>query len=291
VRIEIVQVPYDSGHRGARMGAGPEHFIQNGLARALTDDGHEVCTEVVEAREPFRSEIATAFELHRLLAERVSPAKQRGSFPLVLSGNCNSCIGAISGVRSGDLGVVWFDGHADFHTPETSAIGFLDGMGLAIAVGDCWETMAQSIPGFSPVPEENVVVVGVRGIVPVEWERLQRSGVSVVGAELVRREGAHEALRGCLDALRSRTQDVHVHLDVDVLDPAYAAANGFARPDGLSVEEVETGVQMIRERFTIASASIASYDPAYDGKGRVLRAGTTFARALTASSGATEGPC
>ncbi len=33
--ISVVVVPYDSGHRGLRMGAGPEHLVEGGLAGAL----------------------------------------------------------------------------------------------------------------------------------------------------------------------------------------------------------------------------------------------------------------
>lgn len=59
------------------MGAGPEHFIENGLARILQADGHEVQLESVEARGAFPTEIKTAFELSRLLAERVFQAGVR----------------------------------------------------------------------------------------------------------------------------------------------------------------------------------------------------------------------
>jgi hypothetical protein len=37
--IEIIQVPYDSAHRSLRMGAGPEHFINNGVEAYLRDKG------------------------------------------------------------------------------------------------------------------------------------------------------------------------------------------------------------------------------------------------------------
>ena len=37
---------------------------------------------------------------------------------------------------------------------------------------------------------------------------------------------------------------------------------------------------MIRERLEVASATVASYDPSFDRKGRVLEAGVAFARTL-----------
>ena len=78
--------------------------------------------------------MATAFELHGLVSGRVRQAIAEGGFPLVLSGNCNTAaIGAIAGAGPEDLGIVWFDAHGEFNTPETTTTGFIDGMGLAIA--------------------------------------------------------------------------------------------------------------------------------------------------------------
>jgi hypothetical protein len=47
------------------------------------------------------------------------------------------------------------------------------------------------------------------------------------------------------------------------------------------LEELEEGIRTIRERFTLAAAGVASYDPEYDGEGQVLRAGVRLMEALT----------
>jgi hypothetical protein len=33
--------------------------------------------------------------------------------------------------------IVWLNGHADFITPETTSMGFIDGMDIAIIAGYC----------------------------------------------------------------------------------------------------------------------------------------------------------
>jgi arginase len=127
--------------------------------------------------------------------------------------------------------VVWFDAHADFNTAETTTSGFTDGMGLAVAVGHCWQKMAEGVPGFSPVAEEDVLLAGVRDAQPAEEDRLAASRVTVVGADRIGREGLR-VLAAALDGLRLRAGRVYVHLDLDVLDPAKAGrANEFA-PEG-----------------------------------------------------------
>src|SRR4030095_5390358 len=77
-KIQIILVPYDSGHRNLRMGAGPEHFVNNGLAQVLEADGHEVFVETIEAQSDFQAEVKTQFGLYRSLAEHVAEAKRNG---------------------------------------------------------------------------------------------------------------------------------------------------------------------------------------------------------------------
>jgi len=283
--VAVIAVPYDSGHRALRMGAGPEHLLSNGMEEALAATGHGVSSEILEARSLFRTEITTTFELLEVVAQRVRAAAGSGDLPLVLSGNCIASVGAVAGLmnppQEEELGIVWFDGHADFNTPETTTSSSLDGMGLSVALGHCWVQMARTIPGFRPVREDNVVLVGGRGADSPEKVRLRDSGVSVVEEQRIREVGSTEALGAALDTVRARVGRVYVHVDLDVLDPtAVDPANEFAPEGGLTEEEVEEGIRVIRERLEVASATVASYDPSFDSKGRVLEAGIAFARAL-----------
>ncbi len=279
--IRIIIVPYDSGHRGLRMGGGPEHLLQNGLVEALQEEGREARREVLHPESTLLAEVATAFELDSLVSESVCWAIAGGEFTLVLSGNCNTSVGTIAGANPEGLGIVWFDGHADFNTPETTTTGFSDGMGLAIAVGHCWKTMAAGVPGFVPVAEENVILAGAREIEPAERRRLSASKVMVVGADSIRREGLR-AFEEALDRIRSSVGRVYAHLDMDVLEPdEVGRANEFVPEDGLGVRDLEAAIEMVRDRFSIAAAGIASYDPAFDEDGRVLQAALACAKTLT----------
>ena len=73
--------------------------------------------------------------------------------------------------------------------PETTTSGFIDGMGLAIAVGHCWKAMTRGVPDFSAVPQENVMMAWVREVDPAEQERLDASEVAVVGADRIENQG------------------------------------------------------------------------------------------------------
>ncbi len=276
-----ILAPYDSGHRGARMGRGPEHFVRNGLADALSAVGHGMEIRVLQSGSGLPAEVSVAFELDRLIAGEVRDCRESGVFPLVLSGNCNNAVGTMAGAGCEDLGIVWFDGHADFHTPETTATGFSDNMGLSIAVGHCWKNMAASVPGFSPVAEENAVLVGPREIEPEERKRLADSEISVFEACDPEAAADWEKLESALEDLGSRTQAVYLHLDLDVLDPeSVGRANEFAPPGGLTSEEAERMIRLVRGYCEVAAVGVASYDPAFDHDGAVLRAGLRLIRSV-----------
>jgi arginase len=279
--IRIIAVPYDSGHRGLRMGAGPEHLLDNGLGEGLRSDGRGLSvTTVRHEREP-AAEVATAFELHGLVSGQVRRALAEDEFPLVFSGNCNTAaIGTLSGAGPGDLGVVWFDAHGEFNTPETTTTGFIDGMGLAIAVGHCWKAIARGVPGYFALPEQNVVMAGVREVDPAERGRLDASGVTVIDADRMQEQG-WRTFAAALDDLKTRVGRVYVHLDLDVLDAGKVGkANEFAVEGGPDAEELAAALGMVRERFKVVAAGIASYDPTFDADGRILRAAIASARAL-----------
>jgi arginase len=279
--IRIIAVPYDSGHLDRRMGAGPQHLLSNGLAESLRPGGRGVSIAPIRHERDPPAEVATAFELQDLVSRQVRAAIDENRLPLVLSGNCNTAaVGSLAGAGPENLGIIWLDAHGEFNTPETTTTGFIDGMGLAMAVGHCWKEMVKGVPGFSPIPEENVVMAWVRAAGVAEQERFDASGVTVVGPN-----DGREVLRAfadALDDLRSRVERVYVHLDLDVLDAAKVGmANEFAISEGMDVEQLEAALSMVRERFAVVAAGIASYDPSFDNDGRVLRAATEGARTLT----------
>src|SRR5919206_2481374 len=94
VEIQILAVPYDSGHRGLRMGAGPEALLSAGLVEALRADGHTVHVRLAELNsDQWQAEIQSSFELMRMLAVAVREAREASRFPIVLAGNCNTAVG------------------------------------------------------------------------------------------------------------------------------------------------------------------------------------------------------
>jgi arginase len=287
--IHTILVPYDSGHRGARMGRGPLHAREHGAIDRLRASGHDVTESVIEDPAAFPTEIGTAFALHRALAERVRATVANGDFPLILAGNCGSALGTVSGVRAATpntdpgIGVIWLDAHGDFNTPDTTASGFLDGTALATLTGQCWQALTASIPGFRPVSDAHVVLVGARDLDPAEETALARSWVARVEAARMQAAGAEAALDVALTELARHVSRVYLHIDLDVHEPAEARANQYAAPDGLSPSTVRDLVRVVASRFQIVAAALTAYDPSYDADGRMLEAASQLMQEIAAT--------
>jgi arginase len=262
MRVELIAVPYDSGWRGKRMGAGPEYLLSGGIINDLQRAGANVGVQVVEVpADCWITEAYSAFYLARAVASRVRAAIAEGAFPLVLSGNCGpAALGAVAALTT-EPRVFWFDAHADFNTPETTASGFLDGMALATLTGRCWTALAATIPGFTIVPDRSVVLVGARDVDPLELVQLKESGISWIPVAEVQTRLAGAV---AVDAERTSGGTAYLHIDLDVLDPAEGRANEYAAPHGLSMAQLEWAIRAIGQAMPIAAAAITAYDPTAD---------------------------
>jgi len=272
MNIELIQVPYDSGYLCVRTGCGPDYFLDNGLAKLLQDKGHYTNVHRTESKTLFNAEIKTAFELNRLLAEHIRTLSD-GCFPIVISGNCNSCVGALAGINENDVGIIWFDAHGDFNTPDTTLSGFLDGMGLAMATGKCWRSLLYTIPGYKPVHERSVIHVGALDLDDEEKRLLKQAGIPLITKDLRDESAFISSFRNALIHLTKQVKKIYIHIDMDVLETGQAKANHLAISGGLSIEAIVNCIKLIKENFKICGCGIASFDPAFDQDKFVMNAG------------------
>jgi arginase len=249
------------------MGRGPLHLVERGLVQDLETLRHEVDLVPIRLPEGFVTEAGAAAEVQRRIAQEAGRALAAGRFPVVLAGNCSTTLGMMAAHAPGTTGIIWLDAHADFNTPETTTSGFFDGTSLSQVTGGAWHALVATVPGFHPVAERDVVLVGARDLDPAEEERLARSHICRIPAADV-----PDALEAAFDQLSRRVSQIHLHIDLDVLDPTVGRANVFSVPGGLSLIQAEMLVDAAGSRFDIASLTISAYDPEQDPEDRIVRA-------------------
>jgi arginase len=282
MNVQILLVPYDTAQRGWRSGAGPEYLLNAGLTTHLHSQGHSVADVQVIEDDPAQApaEIRTAFELARRLAVAVREARARGRFPLVLSGNCSSALGTLSGLTPARRAIFWFDAHGDCNTPDTTTTGFLDGTGLATTLGMCWHQLAASVPGFSPVAADATFLLGTRDLDPPEAALLASSAITTISvSQIPTRVTAMLSTAPLTDVLG------YLHLDLDVIDPGVGQANCFPVDGGLSVEDLTAAIAAIRARAPLGAAAVTSYAPEYDRDQRICRAAFAAIDAMLTDGG------
>jgi arginase len=273
MEIQIIKVPYDCGYKEQRQGLGPHQFIEHNAVKVLEADNHQVNITQIESQSDFTIEIMSAFELNRLLADEVRRTIEKDFFPVVLSGNCNSCLGTIAGIGPDNLGVVWFDAHGEFNTPETTHSGFLDGMPIAIATGRCWKSVAGTIPGFRPVAEKNLLLVGACDLDEEEQGQLEQSEINLVQTTSGDETDILKKMETALAELQSRVTGIYLHIDMDAFEIGGGAANHYGATGGITLEFMLTAIALVKDYIPVKGCAIASYDPAFDGDGKFVEAG------------------
>jgi arginase len=253
--LRFLTIPYYLGREHPRFVAGVPL-----LAETLAADNVRGIS--IRPGGELANDISESFAVIRELAGSVRETVAAGAMPVVLAVNCYTALGTVAGLDTPtDLGVVWFDGHSDFDTPDVTGDGFIDGMGLAMLTGSGWDALRASVRGLRPVPGTNVVLVGARKLDSDEEERLAASGISHV------RPG--QPLDGALDRLAEHVRGVYLHVDLDVLDPSEGRANMVAREGGLSAVDLVSAVEAVRKRFEIRAMAFTAYVPDCDPELRI----------------------
>ncbi len=272
----MLSLPFHNGLRNVGMGRGASKLVSDeALRRGIEAQGWRLTSEEIPGIDESVPEIARVMELDRHLAARVRQAAEHGAFPLVLAGNCNSCLGTAAGIGAAGLGVVWFDAHADFDDPDENISGFFDVMGLAMLTGRGWRGLGQTLPGLMPVPERNAILAAVRDLEPYQRSRLERSTVLAV-PDAIDMERFDQAV----GALATRASRVYLHVDLDSIDISDAKANQYAAGGGPCLERLEECIGLVCRRLYVAAAALHTTSPSRrtDARSEPLGASRTKSR-------------
>ena len=278
LNISIIGVPMDLGQNRRGVDMGPSAIRYAGVVERLQDLGHSV--DDVGDIAIGRREISQNTKLRNLeevvaantiLANRVHDIIGEGNFPIVLGGDHSIAIGTLAGLADQyeNLGVIWYDAHADLNTAETSPSGNIHGMPLAVSIGLGHEELV-NIRDFAPkIKPENVVIIGARSVDPGERELIKEKGIKVFSMHEIDKLGMSEVMTQAIQYFKDRKVDgVHLSLDLDGLDPLYTPGVGTPVAGGITYRESHLAMEMLYASDMITSAEFVEVNPILDEKNK-----------------------
>ena len=159
--------------------------------------------------------------------------------------------------HNGEVGLVWIDTHPDLNVPASSVSRHFHGMIVRALLG---EAPSPELQAFVPtlLPVKNLFYVAPHDIDPGEVQYLRDKGVFVLDVAHTR-VGNVEPLLAAIRA--AGLSKVHLHLDLDVIDPDIFPHVATPVPEGVTPENVVTVLQTLRNNFEVVGGAMTEISP------------------------------
>jgi arginase len=263
---------------------GPRVMAEGGLLEILRKEGFETAAVSVvrltpEEKKEYGAWNQDALE-SRQIGKLLSGRRWNEGLGIGLLTNCVDLLGMLAGVQhltpSADarpddrnlqgeglagikplrVGLVYFDAHADFNTPETTMSGMLGGMDVAVAAGLCLERLRLKT-GLDPaLPTRYIVYGGLRDVDPLEQELLDRSDCAYLTVDDMRMMSPE--IDRQMERLSRLTDVIYIHIDMDVLDPSEVRGHSLNVPLGPTSRELAAVLERMFRHPKAAAIGIAS---------------------------------
>ncbi len=145
-----------------------------------------------------------------------------------------------------NLGVIWFDAHADINRPCDSASCNFHGMPLRTLLGEGEKAMDTLLS--SKIDASQIHYVGLRDIDDAEQQRITKDAIYAPNDLNVRDLANILTKKGI--------KKLYLHFDFDCLEPSDYDKTYYQIPDGLKIKEVESCIETLKAEFDIVGSSV-----------------------------------
>lgn len=256
-KIALLGAPSSAGARDLGQEQTPALLRELGLAERLRGAGLEVVDlgdlpvvrSAPEAGARNCRNLAGVAAVAVDIADAVEHAARERARLLVIGGDCTISIGVVAGLarQLESLGMMYLDGDLDLNTPETTASGILDGMGLAHMLGYGAEALSRIGPRYPLLSARDVAVFGYSvaagGIDAAELDRMVGCELTPYPREQIMEDAGGIAAKA-LKALENRVDSILVHFDIDVVDFGDFPATKLPHAPGLSLAQTQQALAL-----------------------------------------------
>ncbi|HEX8288482.1 MAG TPA: arginase [Pyrinomonadaceae bacterium] len=208
----------------------------------------------------------------QLMADSVKEILRNGEIPVILGGDHSIAIGTFSGISSffreqeTEVGLIWFDAHADINTHETSSSGNIHGMPLAALLGYGKEELV-NLEGFAPkLNHQYCAHVGARDLDPGEQRRIHELGLrhNFFTMSDIDRRGMLACVKDAVIIASRAPGGYAVTFDIDMIDPTFAPGSGTLVRGGTTYREAHLALEIIAEQGGMRAFEIVEVNPMLD---------------------------
>lgn len=210
----------------------------------------------------------TMVDMSTKLCKIVEKNSREGAFTIVVGGDHSVGAGSVAGssiANNHNIGVVWFDAHADMNTPLTSPSKNYHGMPLATSMYVGPKELRSLGVDKRKVKPTDTFLVGVRNMDPGENEFKDTQGVNHYTISFIRKRGMAVVADEIIETLRKNgIEKIHFSFDLDALSPEVTKAYNCPVPDGIVMSELMIFIEHLFGSGKVCSMDFTEYNPLLD---------------------------
>jgi len=193
-------------------------------------------------------------------------------FPIILGGDHAIAIPTFSAIanhykqQGTEIGLIWFDAHADINTPETSPSGNIHGMPLATILGHGNDELV-NLCGYAPkLNPKYFAHIGARDVDPGERSMVEKLGLrdNFFTMTDIDKRGMAECVEDAIAIASQAPGGYAVTFDIDMIDPRFAPGSGTLVRGGTTYREAHLALEIIAAHGGIRSFEIVEVNPLLD---------------------------
>ncbi len=277
--LQVVGVRYRYSHRAKRDERALDAYGRSGVYETAV-----IPYDVVEPQMPEEKRLPDEPDniglLGGAIAEAVAAGRRAGRAVLMTGGDCSHISGVVGGLQDVHgaevrVGLVWFDAHGDFNTPNTTLSGMLGGMPVAVCAGLAFPRWRELSHIVAPLPTDRIVMVDVRNLDAPEEQLIKATDVVIAAAA---KGFAGVDLQTAVSALADRCDMLYLHIDSDILDERYVPNHGTKEPNGPDMAQVLAAIETVMGTGKVAVTAVVSVYGEGEGSETTVASGIELIR-------------